>query len=185
MYSQVISVSLIRLNRGCAPSGTCQREEACPSCLLLPFSWNADMMAAAGAVILDDEVNLETKAWEADEPVRRNEPGWTHDHESLHQPWTAHPDILMMEKETSALLQTLLPYIFYLSPGIQSWQYTDQFSLMHTTPREDTCVSGEDWERSGSEEAPIHPYRGQPGQFPRPGLWVKLWTWLESPNILP
>lgn len=85
-----------------------------------PFSWNADMMAAAGAVILDDEVNLETKAWVAEEQVRRNEPGWTHDHESLHQPWTAHPDILMMEKETSALLQTLLPYIFYLSPGIQS-----------------------------------------------------------------
>ena len=43
-----------------------------------PFSWNADMMAAAGAVILDNEVNLETKAWVAEEQVRRNKPGWTH-----------------------------------------------------------------------------------------------------------
>ena len=78
------------------------------------------MMAAAGAVILDDDVNLETKAWVTEEQVRRNQPGGPKTHESLLQPWTAHPDILMMEKETCALLQTLLPYIFYLSPGIQS-----------------------------------------------------------------
>ena len=37
-------------------------------------------------------------------------------------------------------------------------------------PREDMCVSGKDGERRGSAEAPIHPYRRQPGLFLRPGL---------------
>lgn len=116
MCSQVISVLLIRVNGGCAPSGSVKgRGHALLLPFFFPFSWNADTMAAAGAVILDDEVNLETKARVAEEQVRRNEPGGPMTHDSLHQPWTAHPDILMMEKETSALLQTLLPYIFYLS----------------------------------------------------------------------
>ena len=37
-----------------------------------PFGWHADMMAAAGAVILDHEVDLGTKACMAEEQVRRS-----------------------------------------------------------------------------------------------------------------
>lgn len=109
-----------------------------------PFSWNADMMAAAGAVILDNEVNLETKAWVAEEQVRRNEPGWTHD------PWITAPALNCPprhthdgERDFCFASDTASLYFLSLTRNpILTIHWSVQSYAHH--PREDTCVSGED-----------------------------------------
>lgn len=45
-----------------APSGKRQRKEACPSLVVFPPGGNAGTIAAAGAAILDHEMNLGTEA---------------------------------------------------------------------------------------------------------------------------
>lgn len=67
-----------------------------------PLGWNADMMATAGAVVLDREVNLGSEACTGKEQVRRSV--GPRPRKQPQQPWTGCPDILLMEKQTSALL---------------------------------------------------------------------------------